>query len=93
MKTYTEVPNLDAMNLDELADFKSFIGKNIKDACVALFGRSDAESIHVATCLWMYANIKELAMHDRIGGYIQTAVDLEYVCENLYSDLPEFAKW
>lgn len=72
------VPNLDAMNADEL-----------RDVYEANKGKRERLRRDVAA----YAINKAVAMDCRASGKIQEAATYEGICERIYAALPDGAKW
>lgn len=88
------VPNLDAMTVEELRDFwrRYHYGAKRKD-CEDLIGsRCDGYTV-IASKLANYADNKAVAMECRLRGDIQAASIYETICDQIYSRLPEDIKW
>lgn len=93
MKMYYEVPNLDCMDIEELSDFQEYLERSMEGACKALFGKHDVDTDSWAVLLWHYTVFKRSAIRYRLAGDIQSALDRESECEEIYNKLPEVAKW
>ena len=96
-----DAPNLDDMTTDPrvLWDF----GIKLERATIRskesfanaqrLFGRTDTAARKAARSFGHYAANKATAMRCRIAGDVQAALIYEAICDQIYSGLPEFAKW
>lgn len=85
------VENLDAMNASDLMMFwhKHQNGRKYK----LLFPDGGQGVIRATRDLANYAANKSAAMHVRSQGKIQDAMMYEGICERIYAQLPQFAKW
>ena len=72
-----DVPNLDAMNEDELLAFETK-------------ARQDRQTLQA---LINYAEAKRLAIECRLKGNIALAMKFEATAETVYNRLPMHAKW
>lgn len=90
MKIFNEVPNLDAMNLDELYEFKCFL-QHKELACMNLMGHCKDESPIIQ--LWTYTINKRSAIKHRLNGSIPDALECESVCDSIYKHLPDNLQW
>jgi len=87
------VPNLDAMDQDELWDFwKKFHRPSRKDAAWLVGDRRPGYT-NFASTLANYACNKAVAMKCRLDGNIQGAECYESAAEICYKELPEDLKW
>lgn len=86
------VPNLDAMSVDELRDFRHKYRKADLATAQNLVGHIKAP-VSAAKELARYADMKASAMLYRKNGHIQVAVRLEESCEAIYKALPPEARW
>lgn len=87
-----EIPNLDAMNADELWAFweKTY---NRPSAARALFPDRPKRYTVVTDDLANYACNKSVAMKLRASGKISDAQIYENICESIYDKLPQHARW
>ena len=69
--------NLDDMTVDNLREYIKQRQKSIK----------------VQQHLRDYAILKQAAIQFREKGSVQTAIDLERQCQNIYENLPQWARW
>ena len=85
------VPNLDAMGAGELMEFwsKHRSGRKFLD----IFPDGGLLTMHSTAKLANYAANKATAMRCRLEGNIQTALKYEQICDRIYNELPEWAKW
>lgn len=83
--------NLDCENEDDLWEFwrKHLGGRRYKE----LFPEGGRNTRVATRDLANYAANKATAMACRRRGDIDTASWYECICENIYSKLPEFARW
>jgi hypothetical protein len=83
--------NLDAMDSTDLMPFwsKYQSGRNYKD--IFPFGGKGTK--RATADLANYASNKYAAMFARKRGDITTAQMYEKICESIYGDLPDFARW
>lgn len=83
--------NLDAMEPDALMAFwaKHQRGRAYRD----LFPQGGRGTKRAAADLANYAANKATAMRERSQGRIQTALQYESICERIYADLPQGARW
>lgn len=92
----TNVPNLDAMEPDDLMEFWFLHhgthysgGRNHR----RLFPNGGKGTRKAAGDLAAYASNKATAMQCRLRGDIETALMYEGIADRIYARLPEFAKW
>lgn len=90
--------NLDAMTAEELREFVAFIGNQgigdrPIDAANKLFGRSFKNRVRATKDLRNYAWNKITAIGCRMRGEIAVAQQYEAICERIYAQLPDVAKW
>jgi len=95
----SNVPNLDCMESDDLRSFAVSLtvgiashGTPIRRAREIFPERPKGYS-RAAKDLGNYAWNKLIAMELRRQGRISRAIGYEDICERIYSDLPEFARW
>lgn len=99
MRTPTPLPtpeNLDAFaNPDTLWDWALSFGPGVRPirAARALFPARPKGYIGAANSLKHYAFNKATAMRARLAGSIQTATVYEGICDQIYSRLPDYAKF
>lgn len=86
------VPNLDAMELDELM---AFAKKYCRTQAYKELFPNGALSMrkHVTDQLACYADWKASAIMERQAGHVAAALSYEKNCENIYKKLPAWAKW
>ncbi len=86
--------NLDGMDKSELSVFVAAT-RGIRPAHAAqrLFPAMPASVLGVVRLLCGYARNKITAMACRERGEIRTAIRHEDLCERIYNDLPEYARW
>ncbi len=94
MKNFEEY-NLDCMTRDELMEFyQELNGKVPYTAARILFPSEPKNYTKTAVLLRCYAVNKALAMGLREDGInISIALEYEAICDRIYKDLPEYAKW
>lgn len=89
-----EVPNLDAMERDDLFAFAARHRTGRFDFMLFPAGVGRLRERTKATqLLAKYASIKHTAMGMREEGLINTALQVEKDCELIYSQLPTWARW
>lgn len=86
------VPNLDAMDHDELMLFWSEHHNNNRTKAQALFGNRKGQ-IRAMKDLANYASNKATAITCRLEGKIQSALMYENIADRIYNNLPDWAKW
>lgn len=88
--TTPNVPNLDAMNADELMTFWMHHqrGRNRKE-----LGLSGRNSMNTTGDLACYASNKATAISCRLRGDITAAQVYEQICDGIYKTLPSEVKW
>ena len=87
----SQVPNLDALDDDELAQFALHHenGRNLRE----LFPEGGAGTRIATTNLACYARNLENARHYRAKGDIDAALTYEALAERAYQRLPVWARW
>jgi hypothetical protein len=86
-------PNLDCMNHDDLMNvWQRFTYHPIREGR-KLFSERPKGYSSAARNLGHYAVNKSTAMSCRERGDIQAALIYEKICDNIYQDLPAFARW
>lgn len=85
--------NLDAMSPEELAHFACQYRGNSRSRAAHLFPKNPKGRVRAMKDLVCYARNKEMAMRCRLRGEIQTALRYEEICDRIYSELPDWAKW
>lgn len=94
MKKPNNVPNLDAMEPDDLMAFwQKTVGPHRKMLATELFPNRLTHYIRTFTQLGNYASNKATAMRCRLVGKIQEALLYERICDSLYQQLPKWARW
>lgn len=85
------IPNLDDMETDDLRNFASrhTSGRNAAE----LFDSTGREATAATNDLANYAWNKLTARNCRYDGYIETAQNYERICQNIYNNLPTWARW
>jgi len=87
------VLNLDTMTHDELTSFWFKYRTRSRKAAIELFPHKPKAYVKTANSLAVYAFNKATAITCREKGDILTAQVHEIICDQIYSDLPEWAKW
>lgn len=89
--TASNVPNLDAMEPDELMQFwfKHQRGYKSRD----LFPNGGQGTKRATADLANYASNKAVAMRHRQEGDITIALQYEGICDRIYKELPLWARW
>ncbi|MHC4299607.1 MAG: hypothetical protein ACYS7Y_20195 [Planctomycetota bacterium] len=86
--------NLDGMHESELYVFAAATrGTSPRRAARRLFPEMPSGVLQVVRDLKNYAWNKVTAMACRSRGEIDTAIMYEGICERIYEDLPEYARW
>lgn len=85
-------PNLDGYNKDTLMDFWN-VARHGRKMAKLLFSGKPKNYVKVTQTLANYASNKATAMACRERGDIQAALIYEKICNNIYTDLPEWARW
>ena len=85
-------PNLDAQTDDFLWEFWNFARHSTLLARQLFPGRSKGH-VQALGRLAGYAANKATAMRCRERGRIQEALGYESICDRIYDDLPEWARW
>lgn len=90
----TGSPNLDGMTSEELMSFwkETNSVRPIKKAR-ELFPDRQENYVRITKQLGNYAANKATAMRCRSEGRIQAALTYEGICDRIYGELPEFARW
>lgn len=86
-----EVPNLDAMPIDELRSFFKTHEKGRNH--LRLFEGGGKGTVKATADLAAYAMNKGTAMVCREQGKIEQAKRYEDICDRIFKDLPEAARW
>jgi hypothetical protein len=90
----TGAPNLDAMTASELMTFwASYRGIRPVTPAQLMFPNNRVGRVKAFHDLQCYASNKATAIQCRQRGDIQTAQIYESICERIYSQLPDYAKW
>ena len=86
--------NPDAMTIEELWQIwqRSNSVRPIRFAR-EMFPTKPAGYVRAARDLGHYVSNKATAMRCRLAGQIQTAVAYEDICDRIYNQLPEYARW
>jgi len=85
------IPNLDAMNDDELRAFATrHSGGN---HATELFDSDGKQAKEAAKDLAHYAWNALTARSCRVAGGIDTALNYERIAQSIYNELPEWARW
>ena len=87
--------NLDAMPYEELHAFVRWIGNGVRPikAAKELFPNREVGFVRVTVNLRNYAWNKITAISCRLEGKIDAALQYEGICDRIYSELPESARW
>ena len=86
-------PNLDAMPRGELAAFAERIKHAPRVQATAIFPSKPRGYVRATQALRQYAELKYGAMEFRERAAIEAATYYESACKELYSVLPDFARW
>jgi hypothetical protein len=86
-------PNLDAMDISDLSSFwQKTTGPNRHVLATRCF--PDQKNCRLAfKRLGQYASAKIDAMKARLNGDIEEAMMRERICDSIYNQLPEWARW
>ena len=87
------VPNLDCMEKTELWEFWKITHFSPHKTARELFPDRPKFYVIATKDLGHYAANKSIAMDRRARGDITRALVYEKIADNVYSKLPEFAKW
>ena len=93
MSCDTNVPNLDAMNVDELRDISNKLSRPSRKVAAELFPAKPRGYVKAAQRLSFYASNRSAAMYSRRRGNLENATMYEGICERIYKSLPAYAKW
>lgn len=85
--------NLDAMDQAELSALHQRLSQHPVTEARTLFPERPKGYIKAARRLGCYAINKATAMKLRLDGKIVAALRYEGICERLYQQLPDFARW
>jgi hypothetical protein len=89
---FNPLPNLDGMNVDELAEYWSkFHAVTLEEACDAVGPRLD--NVRAVETSAAYAMAKKCAMVLRAEGRFDRAQTYESHCDLYYEQLPEDLRW
>jgi hypothetical protein len=83
--------NLDGMTSEELREF--YVKSCERKFALSLFPDKPSGYVKATRLFGAYAINKLCAVTARLEGGIATAITYEDICERIYNDLPEFAKW
>jgi hypothetical protein len=94
-KWTVEELNLDGMSSEELHQFMRWVGNGVRPIAAAkeLFPQREAGFVRATKDLRNYAWNKITAMACRVDGRIDAALAYERICDRIYAELPEWAKW
>ncbi len=87
------IPNLDAMSIDELWIFHGRYSRPTRKDAAELIGDKRPGYTTICGTLAAYAINKAVAMRCRIEGDIQTAEIYEIHCDQAYIRLPQDLRW
>lgn len=85
--------NLDGIDKDELWNLHERLRQHLVAEARKLFSERPEGYLRAARTLKHYAANKATAMGLRAEGKVSTAMTYETICERLYKQLPEFARW
>ena len=85
--------NLDATDKDELWDLHERLRQHLVAEARKLFPDKPQGYVRAARTMKNYAANKATAMGLRLAGKVSTAMTYEAICDRLYKQLPEFARW
>lgn len=89
----TNVPNFDGMSEQELIEFANKYDVCPSDLAADIFPDRPVWYISAAHSLAEYAYHKAHAMNYRKKGQINDALYFEKKCDEIYNQLPEYARW
>lgn len=85
--------NLDGIDSDKLWDLHNRLRRHLLVEARNLFPDRPRGYIRAARTLRNYASNKATAMKLRAEGKVSTAMMYEAICDRLYGELPDFARW
>jgi hypothetical protein len=85
--------NLDGIDKDELCDLHNRLQRQPIIEARKLFPARPRGYVAAARTMKHYAANKATAMGLRAEGKIAVALTYEAICERLYAELPDFARW
>lgn len=85
------VPNLDALSESKLQEFwqRHQRGQFSRELFPLGGPRTRVATYELAN----YAMNKAVAMQCRVDGNVAVAIDYEAICDRIYAELPEWARW
>jgi len=87
------VPNIDALDQDDLLAICQLSRKDLKKEAEELFPSKPNDYVTTMFGIACYCQAKRWAIQCRMGGLIQTAIEIEIHCQEIYESLPDYAKW
>ena len=87
------VPNFDGMTYDELGAWLEGRLSNSKAQAAAIFPGRPEGYVEAYDNLVFYVARKRLGMANRLEGNIQAALRHEDRADDLYKELPDYARW
>ena len=87
------VPNFDGMNREELSAWWKDHQRPTRTQAANVFPGRPRGYVRLVKDLANYACNKSVAMKCRADGKIQEAQMYEEICERIYTELPDFARW
>lgn len=85
--------NLDGIDVDELWALHERLRQHLVTEARRLFPDCPPGYVAAARTLRNYAANKATAMKLRAEGKISAAMTYETICDRLYQELPDFARW
>lgn len=85
--------NPDGMQVWEVKRWLEFIGTGEQPLCANQWFPNDKHRFRYVRDMRAYLWNKLTAMQCRLDGKIQTAIKYEEICDRIYAQLPEAAKW
>ena len=87
------IPNFDAMDESELQAWWKEHQQITRTQAATIFPGRPKGYLRITQDLANYAVNKITAMQLRLKGKIEQAQVYEGICERIYADLPDFARW
>ena len=87
------VPNLDAMPPDDLGKFWVKIHYKPIAAAREVFPDRPKGYVTATRNLGHYAINKQTAFNCRLNGSVLQGMDYERICDQIYTNLPAYARW
>lgn len=85
--------DLDSFTQEELKKFIDDYEKDAHQLALELFPSKDFAFVTVTKHLYEYSKNKLQAINNRLNGKIDTALHFEKLCDDIYQQLQDYAKW